>query len=362
VKTTPVFDAALDFPVGGPGRAVRGTASFPLGKVRASFTDYGFPGRKSAPLVRVVAFGPVEVRWGDGFEVLDANGDVLGRGLCLHPQAPSPEELKPARRKALLERLSKGEEAMLLALAETGGVKGVREEEVAAFCRLDASRIEALARALEEQGQVRILNFSPLFIVSQGALDFLEERIAVYLAQFHKTHPGRKGAPVERIEKRFGAPRSVLLLALRALGKAGRVGAEDGLAWLADFRIPLSAADEKVLGELEEMFLKGEFGATTIEEIKARFRLRPGKLETLLSVLTERKTIVEGRDGYILHSRWLDELVARVRGSGKRELSVADFKAMTGLTRKYAIPLLELLDEMGITRRRGSSREILRSD
>lgn len=357
--TPPAFDAVLDFPVREPGRVFRGVASFTDGKVPASFTDYGLQGRKSAPFVRIVPLGPVDVRWKDEFDVLGEDGRPLGRGVCLRPLAPPPEELKPARRKALLERLSRGEEEMLLALAETGGLRGVREEEVAGFCRLASPRIEALAKTLEEEGRARILTFSPLFLVSQDALNFLAEKIATYLGQFHKTHSGRKGAPMERIEKRFNAPRNVLLLAIRALGKAGRVGMEAGLVWLADFSIPLSAADEKVLGELEHMFLKGEFGAVTIDEIKDRFRLSPGKLQILLTVLTDRKKIVEGRDGYILHSLWLDELVKRVRGSGKRELSVADFKAMTGLTRKYAIPLLELLDEMGVTRRRGASREIL---
>jgi len=357
--TTPAFDAALDFPVREPGRVFRGAASFAAGKVPATFKDYGLPGRRSAPFVRVDAVGPVEVRWRDEFEVLDENGVPLGRGVCLHPAAPPPEEVKPARRKALLERLLRGEEEMLLALAETGGLRGARAEAVEAFCRLTPPQVEALARALEEKGRVRILNFSPLFLISQGALDFLEGKITAYLTQFHKKHPGQKGAPMERLEKRFDAPRSVLFLAIRALGKAGRVGAEGGLVWLADFRIPLSADDEKILGQLEEMFLKGEFGAVSIEEIRSRFHLRPGKIDALLTVLTERKKIVEGRDGYIVHSRWLDELVKMLRGSGRRELSVADFKAMTGLTRKYAIPLLELLDEMGVTRRKGSSREIL---
>jgi hypothetical protein len=40
-------------------------------------------------------------------------------------------------------------------------------------------------------------------------------------------------------------------------------------------------------------------------------------------------------------------------------MTVSEFKSMTGLSRKYAIPLLELLDQMGITRRKGPGREIL---
>jgi selenocysteine-specific elongation factor len=79
----------------------------------------------------------------------------------------------------------------------------------------------------------------------------------------------------------------------------------------------------------------------------------------MLSLLTERKKIVLSKDGFILHSRWLDEVIQQVRNSGKEELTVSEFKEMTGLTRKFAIPLLELLDQMGVTRRRGSTHEIL---
>jgi selenocysteine-specific elongation factor len=79
----------------------------------------------------------------------------------------------------------------------------------------------------------------------------------------------------------------------------------------------------------------------------------------MIALLTEREKIVLGKDGFILHSRWLDEVIQQVRNSGKRELTVSEFKEMTGLTRKFAIPLLELLDQMRVTRRRGSTREIL---
>ncbi len=109
------------------------------------------------------------------------------------------------------------------------------------------------------------------------------------------------------------------------------------------------------------MFLKGEFGQVSLDDLRKKFHLTPARLRKLLDVLMERKTIVEARDGFLLHSRWLDDVVKKVRASGKRELTVADFKALTGLTRKYAIPLLELLDGMGVTRRKGAVRDILKS-
>ena len=353
------FDAVLDFPLGAEGRELHAEAVFPGGGIPARLLDYAVPGRKRAPFVRVLADRPVEVKWADPFEVRTVQGDVLGRGKCLFPGAPSSQELRLARRKALLARLAFEEKDMILALAEFGGLKGLMGEDLDDFCRLSRSRVETLARALEEEGKVRILGFSPVRLISQASLDLLRGRIVSFLIQYHKKHPAQRGAPLENLETRFEAPRTVLVLALRLLAKEGRVVEESGIVRLPDFRIPLSAADEGTLAALEAMVLSGELGSVTLDDIRAKLRLTPLKLQTLLAVLAERKKIVEGIDGFILHSRWLDEIIRKVRDSGKRELTVADFKAMTGLSRKYSIPLLELLDSMGVTRRKGSVRDIL---
>jgi selenocysteine-specific elongation factor len=354
----PVFDAVLDFPLGEPVREVRAEIVLLSGAVAARLLDYAAPGRKKAPFVRVMTDRPVDVRWADPFEVRTPSGDLLGRGKCLFPDPPSPQELRLSRRKTLLARLALGEKDMILALTEFGGFKGLDGEALAMFCRLPRSRVELLAGALEEEGLVRILGFSPLRLVSQSSLDFLRDRMVAFLARYHKAHPGERGAPVETLEKRFDAPRTVLVLALRLLAKEERAAEESGFVRLPDFRIPLSA-DEGTLTALEGMVLRGELGSVTMDDLRAKFKLSPARLQTLLAALAERKKIVEGFDGFILHQRWLDEIVRKIRGSGKRELTVADFKAMTGLSRKYSIPLLELLDSMGVTRRKGSVRDIL---
>jgi selenocysteine-specific elongation factor len=355
----PAFDAVLDFPLGAHRPDLPAEIVFQYGRVAARLTDYAFPGQKAAPFVRVLAAGPVDAKWGDPFEVRTPGGEFLGRGKCLFPAAPSPDELKPSKRRALLPRLTLGEHDMLLALAELGGLRGLQGESLTPFCRLTRARVESLARALEEEGKVRILLFAPLWIVSQDSLDFLCGRIVSYLTQYHKKHPGQRGAPMEKLEKRFDAPRTVLVLALRLLAKEGRAIDEAGVVRLPDFRIPLTAADEEILKTLEGMVLSGELGSVKLDDIRAKLKLTPGRLQTLLAVLAERKKIVEGIDGFILHSSWLDEIVRKVRSFGKRELTVADFKAMTGLSRKYSIPLLELLDSMGVTRRKGAVRDIL---
>jgi selenocysteine-specific elongation factor len=123
--------------------------------------------------------------------------------------------------------------------------------------------------------------------------------------------------------------------------------------------LPVSPEEKKLLAEMEVLLQKGKFRSSSQEELQNLLGVSPDKLKRLMSLLIERKKIVQGKDGFLVDSEWLDAIIARVRNLDKKELRVADFKKMTGLSRKYAIPLLELLDQMKITRRRGSTREIL---
>jgi len=52
-------------------------------------------------------------------------------------------------------------------------------------------------------------------------------------------------------------------------------------------------------------------------------------------------------------------LIAKLQESGAKELTVSEFKRISGLSRKYAIPLLELLDKKGVLRKQGSLHKIL---
>jgi selenocysteine-specific elongation factor len=258
-----------------------------------------------------------------------------------------------------LVNLLGSEKQMLLAIVQYKGIHGVHERELSRFGHLSRNRLLELSQELEAEGLIRILEFSPLFIISQAGIIFLCEKIMGFLGQFHEKHPGDMGIQKEKIRKRFRVHPRILILALKYLSQNDQIKVLDDHVAHSSFKMTLLPEEEKILERMEEMYLKDKFQSVSLDELQRSFHLSSKRLHKMLTLLTERKKIVLGRDGFILHSRWLDDVIHKVRSSGKRELTVSEFKQMTGLTRKYAIPLLELLDQMGITRRRGSSREIL---
>jgi selenocysteine-specific elongation factor len=331
-------------------------------KVPAALHAYG-PGPDPKPgrfFVRVAARRLLTLKWKDTFAVLDSRKrERIGRGTVLNPGFLEEAKVRKEADWAFLTALSGDEADMLAALCRKRGTSGLHEREVRDFFDVDEERLVHLAESLEAEGRVKILTFSPLHLISWESFDHLAEKILAYLEQFHEKQPAQKGVLLEKLKTRFGAPDKVLRLAVKTLERSGRVRQAGPRLMLPSHESALSAQEEKILRKLEEMCFKGEFQSVSLDEIRRQFRLSRERLEKLLAVLTERRKIIQGPEGLFIHSVWLDDIIGRVRALGKKEMTVAEFKTLSGLSRKYAIPLLELLDQMNVTRRRGPVREIL---
>jgi len=359
---TSCFDAAVGFsrPCGeDPFSALLCTAETSVSASFRLFEEKTEVGEKLT-FVQVQTAQPLSLKWKEVFTVKSPdNKKVYGEGMVLDPFGEKVTRSQVKRRMNYLKGLLGNEKEMLLSLIQFKGIHGVQEKEILRFGHHSRSSMLELSQALETEGQIRILEFSPLFVLSQTGIVFLCEKILEYLSQFHEKHPNEDGIPKEKIQKRFDVHPLILTLALKHLTQDGQIKQKEDHVALFSFEMALLPEEEKILGQLEEMYLKDKFQSISLDDLQRSFRLSSKRLNKMLSLLTERKKIVLGKDGFILHSRWLDEVIQQVRNSGKKELTISEFKEMTGLTRKFAIPLLELLDQMGITKRRGSSREIL---
>ncbi|MCJ7680209.1 MAG: SelB C-terminal domain-containing protein [Candidatus Aminicenantes bacterium] len=287
------------------------------------------------------------------------DGGAAEKGMVLFPGADRVTGKKEMNRREMLFLLLEGEEEMMRAVVDEAGIRGVTEDRFVDFSGQSAQDLTERSVLLESKGHLRILSFSPLFFLSQTSFDNLCSKIVQYLTRFHEGHPTQMGMNKKKIQQRFDVHPRILNLALKNLVRAQMIREGEEYIALVDFHIHLSSSDEKVMAHLEDIYREGRFQSESLDSLRRKLNILPHKLDQLISLLIERERVVQSKDGYILHAEWLDELVVQLKNLEKRELTIAEFKNMTGLTRKYAIPLLELLDQMNITRRRGSVREIV---
>ncbi|MGB9893326.1 MAG: SelB C-terminal domain-containing protein [Candidatus Saccharicenans sp.] len=305
---------------------------------------------------------PGEVRWGDLLPFRPKETRETFELKVIYPEAEGLKKLKDEKLISHLAKFSGSAEDMLLALAEEAGIRGLRQEEILNFCRLGASELRKMAMNLEKEGQIHILEFSPLFLLSQRAFDFLTAKILAYLENYHLQRPQESGLPIKKIKDRFSLPKQILRLSLNRLVKDGKAILSGEMVTLPGFETRLSAEEHEVMKTIENLLRQEKFSSSSFDQLVRKFKIHPSRMNTLLDLLLRQKKIVKSQDGFILHSDWLDYLKGRLsemKRRGQTEFSVGEFKALTGLTRKYAIPLLEFLDELGLTKRIGNKRQII---
>ncbi len=359
---TPFFDAVVDIVL--PGKAQTHDAAFVLKKekVPGSFSFYKTSSPDSEKSFIAVSLSyPKTVKWGQTFDIQSPDsGKVLCSGKVLYPAAQKPLGKEAKKRTKLLIRLTGDKLEMLAVLTREKGIMGLGEKEILDFAPFTRKTLLPLSQKLEAAGQIRILSFSPLFLLSHVSFEFLKEKITAFIKRYQRTHPDEQGILENEVRQKFDLPDRIWLLALKHLFRENQIKEVGKRLFLFDFELTLTLEEEDLLNKLEEMCLEGKLHSVSMEDFQRRFNLSARRLQNLLSLLAERRMIVQGEDGFILHAHWLEDLVAKIRNLEGKELSVGQFKELTGLSRKYAIPLLELLDQMGVTRRRGPTREILR--
>lgn len=310
--------------------------------------------------VNISLSGPMDLKWRDNFILEPPKSNIkLGTGTVLNPFAESGMRNMRTVSPDFLVGLNGTEEDMLLSLAVKSGSQGLIEQDVMCFSRLTAAGLGEIVAALELKGRVRILSFTPLLLLEKTSFEYICNNLTAYIEKSHARNPDKIGLSLDQLQAKFSLQQRVMALALKSLQAAGTIKKIGDRYVPGFFQISILPEEAVLLQEIEKLSREGEFRSISLQEFQLKFKLSTAKLDRLLTILTEQKKIVQGKDGFYLHSEWLEGIIEKIRNSGQKELSVGEFKALTGLTRKYAIPLLELLDQMGITRRHGSTHEIL---
>jgi selenocysteine-specific elongation factor len=175
---------------------------------------------------------------------------------------------------------------------------------------------------------------------------------------FHRANPLLPGMGKEDLRSRVlpGAP-AFLLDAL--LAADARLVAEGDTVRAREHSVALRQDEEQAREAIERAFEKAGLATPALSEVLAGSGVEPARARSLLAILLREKRLVRVGDDLVFHRSAIEGLHAMLAGRKPCSFSVGEFKDWTGISRKYAIPLLELLDRERITRREGDRRVIL---
>jgi len=196
------------------------------------------------------------------------------------------------------------------------------------------------------------------WLVSSAWIDQALVKMREILKGFHRAEPLQPGLAKEALRSRelAGAP-PFLLDAL--LARAKDIVAEGETVRLASHRVALKQDEEEATAKIEAQFRDGGLAVPSTNEVLAKSGVEAARARSLLQILLKNRKLIRIGDDLIYHSSAVDSLKKSLAPRKGARFSVADFKDWTGVSRKYAIPLLEFLDREHLTRREGDQRIVL---
>ena len=198
-------------------------------------------------------------------------------------------------------------------------------------------------------------------LVTASAMAELQARALAEIENFHRQNPLVAGYGKEALRERLGLGSQVFdhLLADLAAHKKIEVSGEQIRA--AGSGVVMKDEELESKHTIEQAFAQAGLKVPALKEVLAGLKIDKGRAQRIVTLLLREKTLVKLGDDLVFHQdalRLLRNSLAEQKTKSQK-IDVAQFKNITGVSRKYAIPLLEYLDRERVTRREGDQRIIL---
>jgi selenocysteine-specific elongation factor len=289
---------------------------------------------------------------------------TIGGGVILDPLARRPLA-KDAGRTKFLEILVDGDHDSILAAMVERAPMGLRYEEVVAHLGWGEEEIQTTLKTLTSARQIqKIGEQKAAVLIENGRFESLRSGIFESVETFQRQNPLLPGMAREDLRVRAGrrVRAEVFRAALDDLVSQKRLETLGEVVRRVGTGVSLLPEELEAKEKIESAFRTAGLAVPAVKEVLASLTLEAKRAEKLLHILLREKSLQRISPELIFHSAALAHLKEQLLAYKKTQsarISVPGFKDLAGVTRKYAIPLLEYLDRERVTRRMGEERVIL---
>ncbi len=324
-----------------------------IAEVRLYGTRQLKPGEEAFAQLKLAE--PVLLLPGDRFIVRQFSPVVtIGGGIVL-------DAWPPARRRsadqvtAFLKTMSEGSpEQVLTARVARSGIAGLTLEAMTAQMNLRRAEAEKLA------ARAGLVRCAGLF-VSPAAFAEASSNAIHAVRNFHDANPLVAGISKEELRDRVGLGPDVFsaLLARTVADKKLEVAGE--LVHAPGRGVSLKDEESESKKIIEEAFRSAGLKVPSLKDVLAGLKVDKARAQKIVTLLLRDKVLIKISEELVFHQTALADLRQKITAlkPATPKIDVARFKDLTGVSRKYAIPLLEYLDREHVTRRVGDERVIL---
>jgi selenocysteine-specific elongation factor len=267
--------------------------------------------------------------------------------------------MKAAERIALLSELSAADDSRRIrALVARRGRRGLRLTDAIHETGWSGQRLQ---QALQPEGQARRIRGCGELLVSEAVFNQLAAELVELTENFQAANPLAGGISKQELVEKSTVKRELFDAVLNAMVAEKKLAITADHVHLPGRGVVMKDEEAESKRQIEEAFLRAGMHAPALREVLGTLNISHDRAQKIVTLLLREKVLVKVGEDLLFHRTALDELKHRLIESKAQsaKIDVTQFKERFGLSRKFAIPLLEYLDREHVTRRVGDGRIIL---
>ncbi len=286
---------------------------------------------------------------------------TIGGGVILNNNAKKRRRFKKTNKEIFeLYRHGALEDQALLHVEESG-LAGITFTDLAVKTGIFGKKLKKILEPPISARRILIIDSEKQRMIAARAFTKLLAAAKDILEGFHKDNPLKPGLPKEELRSRLarGLDQRLFQYMLNELVKNGSIVQDESIIRLSGHRVSLKDDAKIIRQELVASYSEAGLTPPNTNDILSRFGDYPKSLvREVLAVLVREKVLIKITEDLYFHAEAIDglreKLIAFLKDEG--EIDAPRFKSLTGLTRKFSIPLLEYFDKLKLTIRVGDKR------
>jgi selenocysteine-specific elongation factor len=280
---------------------------------------------------------------------------TIGGGMVLDA---TPLRRSPAQEEFLKIMAGGNATAILRARIARRHHDGISLAQLTAETGWPRNEIERhLGAALQQGNVVRLGDL----LVHAAALEGLGLCVLTTVESFHKRNPLVAGISKEELRDTVNASPETLSAVLERLAREKKLEASGEAVHLPGRGVVMKDEEAESKKMIEQAFASAGLKVPSLKEVLSGLKVDKLRAQKIVTLLLRDKVLIKISDELVFHQTALADLRQKIAvlKTNTPKIDVARFKDLTGVSRKYAIPLLEYLDRERVTKRIGDERAIL---
>jgi selenocysteine-specific elongation factor len=327
-----------------------------LGSIRLLGMEELTPGNNA--FLQIELFEPIVTKKGDRFILRRPSpGETLGGGTIIEVSSPRRYKRFAVETLALLEKkLSGSPSEKVLSIIHTESP--ILVSDVLKKSNIDSTETMDIIRSLQAESQIKVIksseNITQNHVVSWNYLQNTLQATRQILEKFHSSNPLKTGISREELRSKLKLNSKIFTLIIEDWISEGELKSNLANLSLPGFSINILPEQQKLIQSLRAKFSQNPVSPPSVKECKEELG------EDLFRMLIERGDLIQLSEDVVYSSDQYEKLKNEVIAYLQKNstITVADFRDQYQTSRKYALAVLEYLDQINITRREGDFRKL----